>query len=464
MSRINNLTEGSIFKKLLFIAVPILLTSISQMAYNIIDMIWIGRVDNIGLDESNAISAIGSAGMLVWFAMGIILIPKIGTSVKVSHAAGEHNDKEINDFASNGMILQFVLGIIVSLSLFFFRRPIIDIFNISSAEAYQYAVTYLAIVGGGIILQFLASGFASINEGLGLTKTNLYILVIGLVLNVILDPIFILVLRAGVAGAAIATVISQAVTLIVFFIYYFKKNQALHQLSFKAFHLDSMKQIVKIGLPTGVQSVLFTMISIVIARIVFSFGEDAVSAQRIGVQIEQFTWMIGGGFQSALTVFVGQNYSANQPNRIRGGIKTISLLLLPYSFVISLVLILFPEEIIRIFVDKPIIIAYGAAYLRIISLSQMFMMMEAIGTAFFNGLGKTTFPSTNGIIFNSLRIPLALYLIQFLGQDGIWWTFNVSSILKGLMIVGGSIYLLRHLDQITLRNFTKKQKLERSEV
>jgi len=454
MSQINRLTEGSIFKKLFNIALPVLLTSIMQMAYNLTDMFWVGRVDNIGIAEQDAISAIGTASYIVWFAFGLIIISKIGTSVKVSHAVGEDDESKISRYATNGLLLEIIIGVLFSVSVFIFRNQILAIFNISSLTVLKYASTYLSIVGGLLIFQFVSNGFAAINEGLGKTKTNFWIMLVGLVINMILDPILILVFRMGVSGAAIATVFAQAMTMLVYIIYYFLKNQKLHSVSFKALDFGAMKEIIRVGIPAGIQSIIFTSISIYIARMVFQYGEDVVAAQRVGVQVEQFTWMIAGGFQTAITVFVGQNFGARQYTRIRKGMKIMALILIPYAMVIASLLFFVPEFLIRIFIDGPVTVAYGVRYLRIISFAQLFMMLEAIGSGLFNGVGKTEIPSISGIISNVLRIPIAYLLIQSLQQEGIWWALNISDCLKGIVMLIGSIILLTMLEKLKLTERT----------
>jgi len=441
MEQINNLTEGSIFKKLLTIAIPVLMTSIAQMAYNLTDLFWVGRVDNIGLGESEAISAVGSAGYIVWFALGLAVIARIGTSVKVSHAVGEKKSHDLAQFASTGITLELVMGVVFSIIVFVFRGPILGIFQIQSPIALEYAKSYLGIVGGMLFFQFVTTGFAAVNEGLGKTKRNFGVLLVGLVMNMILDPLMILGFRWGVSGAAIATIASQATTMFVFIFVHYSSEGKLFHLGKKDFSLKKGLTILKVGVPTGLQSMLFTTFSIIIARMVFAYGEDVVTAQRVGVQIEQFTWMIAGGFQAALTVFIGQNFGARQFQRIKRGVLTLSAILLPYAFLVALALYFVPEFLISLFIDKPISIAYGTAYLKIISFAQLFMMLEAIGAAFFSGIGRTIVPSVSGILFNGMRIPLAIYLSGLWAQDGIWWTLNISDIFKGATMLFGSLIL-----------------------
>lgn len=451
MKKIYDLTEGSIIKKLLLVALPVLLTTISQMAYNLTDMFWIGRVDQIGLSEGAAITAVGTVSYVGWFAFGFILIAKIGTSVKISHSVGAKRPHKIDVYATNGIWLQFVLGIVFSALILIFKEEFLAIFKIDNPLVLEYALLYIPIIGGLMFIQFLNNGFSSINEGLGRTKVNLAVLAIGFVMNIILDPILILVFQWGIKGAAIATVFSQSITLLVFYMLYRKNNPNIHLSHLKNINLSAIKDIVRVGMPTGIHSLLFTSISIYIAVLVYGYGYNVVGAQRIGTQVEQLTWMIGSGFQTAITVFVGQNFGAREFKRIRKGIGYISSMLIPYSIVIASLLYFQAEWFMKVFIDDPVMIAHGVTYLKIISLAQIFMMIEAIGSGLFNGLGKSIVPSINGIFGNLLRIPLALILSITLNEQGIWWALNISDILKGTLILLASIYIFTKIERIKVK-------------
>ncbi len=459
MAKMYDMTKGSIFKNLLVVALPVLLTSISQMAYNLTDMFWIGRVDSIGLNESDAISGIGTAGYITWFAFGLILIAKIGTSVKVSHAAGAKQHDMIEKYATNGLSLSIILGLIFSVSVFFFKEDIVSIFNIGKPEVVVAAIEYLSIVGTFFFVQFITSGFSAINEGLGKTALNFSILVIGLIMNMILDPIFILTLKMGVPGAALATVISQVTTLSVFIIIYFVNRKTAWRYQMKNIEPKMMGDIFKIGIFAGLQSMFFTSISIIIARMIFFYGEQVMAAQRLGSQIEQLTWMIAGGFQTALTVFVGQNFGAKHSDRIKKGTIMLSKILIPYSLLIGAMLFFLAEPLMRIFVDTEETVAFGKQYLQIISVAQVFMMLEGIGTGLFNGVGKSIVPSIVGIAGNTLRIPFAYLLSGIFGYVGIWWTLNLSDIIKGFVMLVASIVILLNVDKMMYSRKTRKNQI-----
>ncbi|MDT8336773.1 MAG: MATE family efflux transporter [Candidatus Izemoplasmatales bacterium] len=448
MTKVFNVTEGPILKKMLILAFPILLTTLSQIAYNLTDIFWIGRVDQIGMIETSAVAAIGTASYITWFAFGFILIAKIGTSVKVSHAVGRKELQNVNVFATNGLLLEAFFGILFSVSVILFKEEFLAIFNISTPQIIEYALMYIPIIGGFLFIQFIVNGFIAVNEGLGQTRVNLSILAIGFLFNMILDPLLIIVFKLGISGAAIATVSAQIVTLTIFIIVYKKHNPNLRVFRVKNFNLVATKQIISVGVPVGIQSMFFTIISIYIARQVFVFGPNVVAAQRIGVQIEQLTWMIASGFQTAITVFVGQNFGAKEYSRIKRSIWHISSILVPYALIISLLLLFIPETLLRIFIDDDITVRYGIRYLQIISLSQIFMIIEGIGAGFFNGIGKSYIPSVVGIIGNSLRVVLVIFLTVQFFEEGIWWSVNISSIFKALFMIVFFIYIIRHLEDI----------------
>lgn len=456
MKQVNNVTHGPIFKKLVLLAIPILLTTLSQMAYNLTDIFWIGKVDAIGLSETAAVAAVGTAAYLTWFGFGLILIGKIGTSVRISHAVGRDELHKVNVYATNGLFLQATLGIIYSILSVVFTKQYLMIFNIESATIISYTTDYIKIVGALLFVQFLVHGFVAINEGLGQTKVNLIILAIGFLFNMGLDPLFILVFRLGVSGAALATVTSQIITLIIFYMVYHKLNPEVKAFKASNFNFTAIKRIVKVGMPVGLQSLFFTLVAIFIARKIYMFGEDVVAAQRIGVQIEQLTWLIGSGFQTAITVFVGQNFGAKTFDRIRKAIMYTAMVLIPYGLMVTGLLLLFPRGLMSIFMDELVPISHGVVYLEIIALSQIFMIIEGIGTGFFNGIAKSYISSMTGILGNGLRIPLVLWLIQDMDEVGIWWSFNISSIFKAVVILAFFIYFISRIDKVKVKKMVIK--------
>ncbi len=437
-----DLTEGNILRKLLIVAIPTLLTSIIQMTYSLTDMFWVARVDSIGFSSTEAVAAIGTAGFYTWFGFGLILLVRVGTSVRISQSAGRNDKDAVNRYTTNGLVIMVLLGFLFALYGRFMNGHFVGIFNIGNPNVVEYAQSYLRIVSMVIMLLFASNLFNGVYDGLGKTINTFLIMAVGLVLNMILDPIFILGLGMGVIGAAYATAIAQSVVFLIYMgIYLSKRRPAIISLK-RYFSLPTIREIFILGLPVGVQSMAMTAISITVGVFVASFGEIAMSVSRLGSQIEALSWMVASGFQVALSAFVGQNLGAGRFNRISDGYKTSMRLLVPYGIAVNLILFVFARPIFAVFIAEPQTLDHGVQYLRIISLSQVFMIMELTTAGAFNGLGKTTVPSMVGIIGNALRIPFAYYAVT---MADIWWTISLSSVFKGsLMVILFLLYFYRY--------------------
>ncbi|MCF7925553.1 MAG: MATE family efflux transporter [Candidatus Izimaplasma sp.] len=453
-----DLTTGNILLKLLIVALPTLLTSLVQMTYNLTDMFWVGRVDSIGLSPTEAIAAVGTVGYYPWFGFGLILLAKIGTSVKISQMAGKNDVDGVRQAGNTGFILILLFSLVYMSFGLFFSDFYIGIFNLDNANVVAYAKDYMQVIAMFGFAFFIVNLFNGVYDGLGKTINTLLVTGSGLVLNIILDPFFILEdfmlfglsfngLGMGVKGAAIATVISQSFILLIYIIIYVSPYRPFTLRPLKYFSKQMFRKIVRIGTPVGVQSMLFTSISIVIGVMVASYGEEVMATQRLGSQIEAVAWMIASGFQVALASFVGQNFGAMQYQRIKDGFKVALKLLIPYGIIVNIGMFVFAEDVFSVFISTPETLKIGVLYLQILSISQLFMIIELGVAGAFNGLGKTMVPSGVGIVGNFLRIPGAALLSIPLGFAGIWWAVSGSSILKGMILVIWFIILLRKLGE-----------------
>lgn len=444
MTKTNNLTEGNILKALFKLAIPIMGTSFVQMAYNMTDMIWVGRVG------SRAVAAVGTAGFYTWLAMAFILIPKIGAEVGVAQSAGKQDMDEAKVYIKHSIQMIICISLVYASILLIFRKPLIGFFNLGEPDIINDAITYLIIISFGIIFYFINPVFTAIFNGYGESRTPFIVNSIGLVVNMILDPLMILGIgpfpRLEVAGAAIATVIAQAIVTIVFVLVAIKRKELFSGLNLlSAPDMAHIKRIVKLGLPVALQSGFFTAIAMVIARIIAQWGPVPIAVQKVGSQIEAISWMTAGGFQTAMATFVGQNYGAKQWPRVFRGYFSGMTIMSIIGILTSLLLIFAARPLFSIFVPgEEETIMYGIVYLRILGLSQLFMCIESTTAGAFNGLGKTVPPSIVGILFNGLRIPAALFLSSTsLGLNGVWWAISISSIFKGMVLTTWYLIMLK---------------------
>ena len=240
----------------------------------------------------------------------------------------------------------------------------------------------------------------------------------------------------GVMGAAIATVIAQAIVLILM-LYYAKKDKILFdEMRVMQKNTSSIfMKIIKIGFPTGIQSMCFTFISMVIARFIAGYGDVAIAVQKVGSQIESISWMSAEGFGNALNAFVAQNYGAENIERVKKGTFSALKTCMIWGVFTTLVLLIFPQFIFQIFISEKDVIPLGIDYLQILAFSQLFMCIESTLAGALNGLGKTFIPSSVSIVLTVARIPLVMILsTTFLALNGIWWSISISSIAKGVVI------------------------------
>ena len=444
MTNTNKLREGNILEALFKLAIPIMGTSFVQMAYNMTDLIWVGRIG------SRAVAAVGTAGFYTWLAMAFILIPKIGAEVGVAQSTGKDDMLEAKVYIRHSLQMILLIALFYASILISFRKPLIGFFNLGEADVINDAITYLAIISFGIIFYFINPLFTAIFNGYGESRTPFIINSVGLLVNMVLDPLMILGIgpfpRLEVAGAAIATVIAQACVTIIFILTAKKRPELFSKLNlFSAPDIQHIGRIVRLGLPVALQSGFFTGIAMLIARIIAQWGPIPIAVQKVGSQIEAITWMTAGGFQTAMSTFIGQNYGARKWDRVFRGYFTGLTIMSIIGIFTSLLLIFAARPLFSIFVPgEEETIRQGAIYLRILGISQIFMAIEATTAGAFNGLGKTVPPSIVGIVFNGLRIPAALFLSSTsLGLNGVWWALSISSIFKGTVLLIWYLIMLK---------------------
>lgn len=430
-----NLLEGKILPALSALALPIMATSLIQMAYNLIDMIWIGKIG------ASAVASVGAAGMFMWLSNGLATLAKMGGQIKVGHALGAQKKEDATSYAQSSIQMGIVFAIGFGILSVVFADEMIGFFQLNSAQVIQDAKLYLMITCGLVIFSFMNQIFTGILTAMGNSRTSFIATGIGLVLNIVLDPLFIFGFGAippmGVAGAAIATVLAQLVVMLLF-LYTILRDTVLfcdvHILH--SYSSQHTREIFRIGLPSAVQSMLFSGISMVIARLIAGWGDAAVAVQKVGSQIESISWMTAEGYAAALNSFVAQNHGAKNTDRIREGYRLSMIVMLSWGVFCSFVLIVFPQLIFQVFIQEAEVLPMGVDYLRILGVSQLFMCMEITTAGAFSGLGKTLPPSIVSITLTGARIPMAILLGRWLGLNGVWWAITVSSIGKGIVLLG----------------------------
>lgn len=429
-----NLTEGNILNILIKLAIPIMGTSFIQTAYSLVNMIYLGRLN------SRAVAAVGTASFFIWLANSIIFIPKTGAEIGISQSVGRKNISHVKAYIKNTVQLSIILGALYALVLIIFRSELIDFFRLGDSYIFKMATTYLLIQALFINFYFINPVLTGIFNGYGDSRTPFKINTLGLIINMILDPIFIFGLgpfpRLEVVGAAISTVIAQIIVTSIF-LYNIKKSNFFEGVNLlKKLDWKFIRNIFKFGLPVALQNGLFCIFAMIIARVIAGFGEIPIAVQKVGSQIEALSWMTAGGFATAISAFIGQNYGAEKWERIRKGYFTALFVVSIIGVLVSALLIFAGGPIFALFIPDKQVIPYGIDYLKILGYSQLFMCLEITTAGAFNGLGKTVPPAMISIIFTGARVPAAIYLSDphRLGLNGVWWSISISSVFKGVLL------------------------------
>lgn len=440
-----DMLNGDIKKVLIALALPIIASNFIQTAYGMIDMIWIGKVG------ADAVSAIGTANFYINLAAGVATILVIGSGIRIAQKLGAHQNDEASQYTKNAIVFTTILSIVVGTVLFIFSDGLLIYFEMNNIHVESMALSYLRHAIVGIPFMFLSTLITTILTSYGNTKLTFKANTIGLVMNIILDPLMIFGFAGfpamGVVGAAWATTLSRILSVAILVMY---SDHEIIQ-SFKSkLSFSKLKDVVRISTPATAQTLIFTGISMIIGKLVIEFGTDAIATQKIGIQIESITWVTIGGLQGAISAFVGQNYGAHKFGRIEEGFHSALKIVTVFGVVISAIFVIFPEAIFSVFISDPDVIEMGVGYMRAIGFSQVFMTFEMLSVGAFNGMGKTYAPPLVSIVFSSLRIPLAIFLKQFMGLSGIWWSISISSMFKGVILLGWYQILIRKTRKLDL--------------
>ena len=430
--QIRNFTQGGIFRQLITLALPLMAISFIQMTYSMVDLIWVGRLG------SRSVAAVGAVGMIMWMMNSFALVSKVSAEVSIGQSIGAKRLDKAAIYASHTTTIALILGI--GFSLIFLASPklYVSFFHLDADISLQ-AANFLRIIACGFPFVFLTLNFSGIYVGTGQSLLPMYFNSIGLGLNIALDPLLIFGIgpfpKMGIEGAALATCISQGLV-VSLFIYHLKgKGGFLGNFPFlirlrKRYTLN----ILKLGLPVAAMNVYFSFINMNLARTASIFGGYlGVTSQTTGGQIEGITWNTSQGFSTALGSFVAQNYAAGQIQRTKKAYRYTLQMMGILGLLVSGAFMLFGNQIFSIFIPEKAAYEAGGQYLFILGISQLFMMLEITTQGMFNGFGKTTPPAIISIVFNTLRIPLAMFLAARMGVNGVWWAISITSIIKGLL-------------------------------
>ena len=417
-----DLTQGSVWKKIFRFALPMLIGNLFQQLYNLTDSVIVGKY--IGKE---ALAAVGVSFPIIFLLISLIIGVAMGATIMISQYYGAHQYKKIRLTNSTLMIFLLLSAVVISIVGIFFTEHIFILINLPQ-ELMPQAVKYLQVYLLGMIFFFGYNGVSAVLRGLGDSKTPLLFLIISTILNIILDLLFVVVWHFGVEGTAWATIISQGTALVIAILYLRKKGEII-EFSFRRFKFDTaiFKQILKIGIPSGLQATLVSLGMMAILGIVNSFGTDVVAAYSAAFRIDALATLPAMNFAAALSTFVGQNMGAGMMDRIKKGYRATLIMSSLFSVMITIVIYFWGDALMSIFTSDKNVIRIGVEYLVIVSSFYIVFSAMFSTSAIMKGAGDTMVTLIISIMaFWVIRVPSAYFLSQYMGEKGIWWSWPMG--------------------------------------
>lgn len=353
------MTEGGIFKNLLFFAAPLILGNLLQQMYNAVDSIIVGNY--VG---SNALAAVGAGASLIYLLIAFSQGASVGAGVIVSQYLGAKDKEGVHKAVHTALTISIILGLLLTISGILFSRKLLVMMN-TPAEILDDAACYLQIYSYGLIFNVVYNMAAGILNAAGNSRRSLIYLAAAAVTNIFMDLLLIAGLKIGVAGAAIATNFSQAISCILALWFLFRVP-ADYRISLKnlRIHKAMALRIIQIGLPTGIQNMVISFSNILIQASINQYGATAVAGFSAYLKIDGFNILPVLSFSMAITTFIGQNYGAGKYDRMKKGMWVTLLMGIAYTVLTGILLLTFSEPIMRLFSKDPGVIAYGQTAMR----------------------------------------------------------------------------------------------------
>lgn len=443
--------NGSLRKLLFKFSLPATIGLIVSALYNVVDTLYVGH--GVG-PLAIAGLAIVLPFQILMFAVGMMI--GVGSGSIISRSLGKNDRHKAILTAGNGIILNFLISIIFMIPCFFFMDKILIFFG-ASKDVIVYSRDYMSVILLGFMFQSFDIAGNNIIRAEGKPKASMYVLILGAVLNIILDPIFIFVFKMGVRGAAIATVISQIFSTL-YILLYFMFGKSVFKLNLKMFKLNYqvIKEILKIGFPSFLMSIVDSVIFIFFNRAIMKYGNDMyIAIMGISIRVMDITIMPIIGITQGFSTITGFNYGAKKYARVRFILKESFIWTTVISALSFLLVFGFPKLMLGIFSSSQDLISIGIVPIRITTVFFITLGIQFIGGTFFQAIGK----AVPALILNIARqvvflIPGIIILPLFFKLNGVWFSLPLSDFLSTVLTSFFVLYELKLIKKLQLKENT----------
>ena len=424
-----NMTEGKPLVLLSVFALPLLIGNLFQQAYNLADSMIVGRM--LGAD---ALAAVGATGSISFLFFSLFNGISGGCGIVTAQYFGARKDQLVCKAIANSAYITLSTSLLTG-AIAFCMVPTVLSWMGTPAEILPDAITYMRMTTASVPLVAIYNYASSMQRALGDSRTPLYFLVVSCMLNVGLDLLFVGAFGMGVFGAAFATMLSQLLAGLGSLVYAFRRNPYFRlEKSDLAFDRQIAKSTLRLGLPLALQWGLIAISTTALQSTVNSFGATAMAAYTATNRLEQLVQQPFGSMSMALSTYAGQNMGAGNTKRIRIGFRDSLLAMAALAGGMTLIMQLFGESLVSLFVSEADVIALGGQALKITSLFYIFLGIIYVSRGVLNGIGDAFFSFINGIVEIAGRVGLPLLLLQWTsaGVWSIWITAGLTWLLAGV--------------------------------
>ena len=428
----NDMTKGSPLKIFVLFSIPLLIGNIFQQLYSMVDTIIVGRF--VGVE---ALAAVGSTGSMFFLVNGMIMGLTSGFSILVSQKFGAKDEDEVKKAVASNIKLTAILTIIITAIALILKNPLLLMMN-TPDNILNDANTYITIIFAGIFTQTAYNMAAGILRALGDSKTPLYFLIISSILNIVLDLVFIINFKMGVAGAAYATNIAQGVSALLCLAFSYKKFEVL-RLKKEDFNVekDYYKTHLKIAIPMGLQFSVTAVGTIIVQSAVNVFGSNVIASYTASSKILQLVMQPLMSYGVAIATYAGQNLGAKRYDRIVSGMKVMNYITLVTSLIAAAVLVFFTKYFVMIFIENPTdeIIGYTQQVLNYSAVFMIFLGAIFIYRNVLQGMGESFVPMMAGVYELVARSLVVFILPKYIGFAGICLSDPIAWIAASLPLM-----------------------------
>jgi putative MATE family efflux protein len=422
---VQDMTKGSVARQIIIFAIPLFIGNIFQQLYNMVDAVVVGRF--VG---KNALAAVGTSFPAMFLLVALVMGLTMGASVVVSQLFGAGDLKKMRRALSTAFIFLLICALSLTLIGILAARSLLLLLK-TPPEIIDDASIYLKIIFAGLLFMFLYNTIAAFLRALGDSRTPLYFLIISSLLNMGLDLLFVLRFKMGVAGVGWATVISQAVSVILCIIYIYKRVELLRlKPRDLIFDRELFALSVRLGIPASIQQTVVSFGMIAVQGLVNSFGSVTMAAYTAAARIDSIAMMPIMNLGLAVSTFTAQNIGAGNLERVRRGYRRTLAMVAACCVATSAVILLFGPKLIELFIDarEVEVIAQGNDYITVVSFFYILLGLLFVTNGVLRGSGDMIVSMASTIVNLTVRVIFAYFLSSRaeIGYHGIWWSIPIG--------------------------------------